>query len=116
MSNTQANILSKLRGEAPQKEQTPEQGLVVLYVNCRPLKGDITPLSEALNPLIEELCKQKNVNHPALVPYGQGWPSLSVLIKDKGLPSGTYWTPSAGMYDKLCDILIEVCDEVVIGH
>ena len=111
MSDKQANILSKLRGEEIKK-----QGAVILYVSCRPLRGEVTPLSEAVNPLIEEVCKQNNVQHPALIPYGQGWPKLSVLIKEKGLPSGTYWTPSSGTYDRICDVLIEVCDEVIIGH
>jgi RecB family exonuclease len=111
MSDKQANILNKLRGE-----ETKKQGTVTLYVSCRPLKKEVTPLSEAINPLIDEVCEQNNVKHPALIPYGQGWPTLSVLIKERGLPSGTYWTSSSGVYDRICDVLIEVCDEVIIGH
>lgn len=120
MSDKQLSVIDRLRGVKPADATpvatTPVAEPSTLYVNCAPLGVTLTPLADALKPLIEKVCTSKGVEHISLVPYAQGYDLLSALIINEGLPAGHYYAHSRSpLYEKCCDALHTAADRVVIA-
>lgn len=110
MSDKQTQVIDILRKGKTQK------GDVRLYVGCRPLGAEVTPVLEAIGPLMDEVCETAGVGALELISYGQGWPLLTKLLKEKGLVEGNiYIDPRTYLYSRIGDVLISLSDEVVIA-
>jgi len=121
MSDKHLSVIDRLRGVKPAEETpvaaTPVAEPSTLYVNCAPLGVPLTPLADALKPLIDQVCTSKGVEHISLVPYAQGYDLLSALIIHEGLPAGHHYAHSRSpLYEKCSDALHAVADRVVIAQ
>jgi len=109
MSEKQTQVIDILR----KKKKT---GKVTLYVGCRPLIGEVTPILDAIGPLMDEVCSTAGVGAIELISYGQGWPLLHKLLKERGLPpQSIYIDPRSHLYSRVGDVLISLSDDVVIA-
>lgn len=113
--------LAMLRdGEQAPTQQAPKKAQAkVLYVGCVPMKGASSfPVSatEALSPIIRELCTSFNVPHLAVVDYGKGYSALAATLADRGWPSdtaGIYLDPMGKEYEYLISTLSDLADVVI---
>lgn len=102
-----------------QVQKTQKKSAKVLYIGCVPMKGASTfPISatEALAPLIRELCSSFNVPHLGVVDYGKGWSALSATVADRGWPPNIatiYLDPISKEYEYLVSTLTDLADVVV---
>lgn len=118
---TREERLALLNGEPvqPAQKKTPKRTAKVLYIGCVPMKGASSfPVSatEALAPLIRELCDSFNVPHLAVVDYGKGWSALAATLADRGWPdsvSTIYLDPISKEYEYLVSTLTDLADVVV---
>ena len=91
----------------------------MLFRSCVPMKGASTfPTSatDALGPLVRELCESFNVPHLAVVDYGKGWSALAATLADRGWPpsvSAIYLDPMSKEYEYLVSTLMDMADVVV---
>lgn len=124
MSEKHLSVIDRLRGTAPTTATAtatapttaPTTTESILYVNCTPLKGSLTPLAEGLSEMIDKVCTSKGVEHISLVPYAQGYDLLSALIINQGLPAGHYFVHSRSpIYEKCCDALHKVASQVIVA-
>lgn len=120
MSNmTRQERLALLNDDAPARKQAPKKAAKVLYIGCVPMKGASTfPTSatDALGPLVRELCESFNVPHLAVVDYGKGWSALAATLADRGWPpsvSAIYLDPMSKEYEYLVSTLMDMADVVV---
>lgn len=121
MSNDQENILAYLRGE--QEEETPvdapqeEQLGTTLYIGCRPLNEEVTPLRAALASYIDAICEQEKVEHISYIRYAQGYDILNAMIEQQGLPAGAiYVDPHSPLYGRVADaLLLKAARVVMVG-
>lgn len=110
MSEKQTQVIDILRRGKTQK------GKVTLFVGCRPLSGDVTPVLDAIGPLMDEVCSTAGASAIELISYGQGWPLLTKLLKEKGLGEGNiYIDPRTYLYSRVGDVLVSLSDDVVIA-
>ena len=104
--------MSKAPAPAPKQAK-------VLYVGCVPMKGSSSfPVSatEALAPMIQELCESFNVPHLAVVDYGKGWSALAATLADRGWPtnvSAIYLDPISKEYEHVASVLSAQADVVI---
>lgn len=113
--------LALLTGEPaqPAPKRAPKRTAKVLYIGCVPLKGASSfPVSatEALAPMIRELCDSFNVPHLAVVDYGKGWGALAATLADRGWPMASptiYLDPISKEYEYLVSTLTDLADVVV---
>jgi hypothetical protein len=107
-------------GEAPSSQPSPKKTQTkVLYVGCVPMKGASSfPVSatEALAPIVKELCSSFNVPHLAVVDYGKGYSALAATLADRGWPpgiAGIYLDPMGKEYEYLISTLSDLADVVI---
>lgn len=107
-------------GEAPSSQPSPRKTQAkVLYVGCVPMKGASSfPVSatEALAPIVKELCTSFNVPHLAVVDYGKGYSALAATLADRGWPpniAGIYLDPMGKEYEYLISTLSDLADVVI---
>jgi CRISPR/Cas system-associated exonuclease Cas4 (RecB family) len=118
---TREERLARLTGGStqPTPKKAPKRTAKVLYIGCVPMKGANTfPVSatEALAPMIQELCESFNVPHLAVVDYGKGWSALSATLVDRGWPANVstiYLDPISKEYECLVSVLTDLADVVV---
>lgn len=130
MSNKQEGVLAFLRGETSTQEtqetQAPKEikeinmqdstAAITIYVNCRPMNKEVTPIQKALTDITNEICTANGVEHISFIKYAAGWDMLSAEIIKQGLPSGAYYISSdTQLYNRVMDSLMQVADEVVIA-
>lgn len=113
--------LALLRGEDTMSKApapAPKQAKV-LYVGCVPMKGSSSfPVSatEALAPIVRELCSSFNVPHLAVVDYGKGYSALAATLADRGWPptiASIYLDPMGKEYEYLISTLSDLADVVI---
>ena len=65
---------------------------------------------------MDEVCSTAGVGAIELISYGQGWPLLYKLLKERGLPpQSIYIDPRSHLYSRVGDVLISLSDDVVIA-
>lgn len=125
MSNmTRQERLALLTDDAPaptkkSTKKAAKKAAKVLYIGCVPMKGASTfpvAVTDALSPLVRELCESFNVPHLAVVDYGKGWSALAATLADRGWPPATptmYLDPMSKEYEYLVSTLMDMADVVI---
>jgi CRISPR/Cas system-associated exonuclease Cas4 (RecB family) len=88
-----------------------------IFVGVMPLGGRmiLSHLSDALEPLMQQVCTEMKVSHIALAPYAAGYARLSALIAEKGIPAGNWYIDAQSqLYSRISDDLYAAADTVFV--
>ena len=110
----------KQRKERKLMPKQENRGPRILFIDCLPLKGAVspTPVSIAYKNEVDELLKVFKVPHLGLVEYGKGWSALACRALEEGWKEGQgplYIDSSTKESEHLTSILLNLADIVVRG-
>ena len=120
MSKKHLQVIDILRGDEktePVKEEKKEtvNDRTVLYIGCRPLNAPVTLVSKVIEPIVQEICEKKDVEHISFIPYAQGYDLLNACLLKDGLKNkgAIYIDSNSSLYSRIGETLLQLSEEVV---